>query len=128
MDTEQPPNLRTTGKHGGESAPARTSLASGVNAVAELVADLLAATNLLSEDKLNVARGRAGKGSLAQAIVDEGFAASEGVARMLANRHHVRLVDLALTGVDRHAAELVPLHVLERLVAVPYALDGETLR
>ena len=57
MDTEQPPNLRTTGKHGGESAPARTSLASGVNAVAELVADLLAATNLLSEDKLNVARG-----------------------------------------------------------------------
>jgi type IV pilus assembly protein PilB len=129
MDTEQPPNLRTTGKDGRESPPgARLSPASGVNAVAELVADLLAATNLLPEDKLNVARGRAGQGSLAQAIVDEGFAASEGVARMLANRHHVRLVDLPLTGVDKHAAELVPLHVLERLVAIPYALDGDTLR
>ena len=32
---------------------------------------------------------------------------------MLANRHHVRLVDLALTGVDKHAAELVPLHVMD---------------
>src|SRR5437667_1796516 len=99
-----------------------------INVSAALVAYLLAATGLLSDDKLNALRGVAGHGSLAQAIVAEGFAGSEGVARMLANRHHVRLVDLALTGVDRHAAELVPLHVLERLVAVPYALDGETLR
>ncbi len=38
------------------------------------------------------------------------------------------LVDLPLTGVDKQAAELVPLHVLERLVAIPYALNGETLR
>src|SRR3954468_22950450 len=52
----------------------------GVNANAELVADLLAATGLLSEDKLNVVRGSAGQGSLAQAIVSEGYAASEGVA------------------------------------------------
>src|SRR3954469_10401734 len=46
----------------------------GVNANAELVADLLAATGLLSEDKLNVVRGSAGQGSLAQAIVSEGYA------------------------------------------------------
>ncbi len=128
MDTERP-NLRTVGEPGGETAPgAGLSPASAVNAVAELVADLLAATNLLSEDKLNVVRGRAGRGSIAKAIVDEGYAASEGVARMLAARHHMPLVDLPLTGVDKQAAELVPLHVLERLVAVPYALDGETLR
>src|SRR5213076_712530 len=49
-------------------------------------------------------------------------------ARMLASRHHMPLVDLPLTGVDKQAAELVPLHVLERLVAIPYALNGETLR
>src|ERR671931_336115 len=100
----------------------------GVNASAELVADLLAATGLLSEDKLNVLRGSAGRGSLAQAIVTEGFAASEGVARMLAARHHMPLVDLPLTGVDPRATDQIPLHVLERLVAIPYALDGDSLR
>jgi type IV pilus assembly protein PilB len=100
----------------------------GVNVNAELVADLLAATGLLSDDKLNALRGVAGQGSLAQAIVAEGFAASEGVARMLASRHHVALVDLAFTGVDKKATELIPLHVLERLVAIPYALEGDSLR
>src|SRR5437764_1299307 len=100
----------------------------GVNVNAELVADLLAATGLLSDDKLNALRGVAGHGSLAQAIVVEGFAASEGVARMLAARHHVPLVDLPFTGVDKRATDLIPLHVLERLVAIPYALDGDSLR
>ena len=129
MDIERPPNLRTAGETGGEAAsPGRLLPASAVNAVAELVADLLAATNLLPEDKLNVVRGRAGQGSLARAIVDEGFAASEGLARILAARHHLPLVDLPLTGVDKQAAELVPLHVLERAIAVPFALDADTLR
>jgi type IV pilus assembly protein PilB len=100
----------------------------GVNVNAELVADLLAATGLLSDDKLNALRGLAGQGSLAEALVTGGFAASEGVARMLAARHHVPLTDLALTGVDKKATDLVPLHVLERLVAIPYALDGDSLR
>src|ERR671935_808616 len=100
----------------------------GVNASAELVADLLAATGLLSEDKLNALRGAAGKGSLAQAIVTEGFAASEGVARMLAARHHMPLVDLPLTGVDPRATDQIPLHVLERLVAIPYAPPGDPPR
>jgi type IV pilus assembly protein PilB len=100
----------------------------GVNANAELVADLLAATGLLPEDKLNTLRGVAGHGSLAQALVAEGFAASEGVARMLAARHHMPLVDLALTGVERQATDLIPLHVLERLVAIPYAVKDDSLR
>jgi type IV pilus assembly protein PilB len=100
----------------------------GVNANAELVADLLAATGLLSEDKLNALRGVAGHGSFAQALVAEGFAASEGVARMLAARHHMPLVDLALTGVEKQATDLIPLHVLERLVAIPYAVKEDSLR
>src|ERR671935_892602 len=100
----------------------------GVNANAELVADLLAATGLLPEDKLNLVKGATGSGSLAQAIVDEGYAVSEGVARMLAARHHMPLVDLPLTGVDKQATERIPLHVLERLVAIPYALEGNSLR
>jgi type IV pilus assembly protein PilB len=129
MDSERPPNLRIAGNGGDVAGGGGLTPASSVNAVAELVADLLAATNLLTEDKLNVVRGRAGQaGSLSKAIVDEGFAASEGVARMLAARHHMPLVDLPLIGVEKAAGDLVPLHVLERLVAIPYALDGETLR
>ena len=130
MDPEHP-TLRTAGEagekaaDGGGAAPAFGA----VNPTAELVADLLASTALLSEDKLNVLRGAAGQGgSLAQAIVDEGYAAAEGVARMLAARFHMPLVDLALTGVDPEAARLVPLHVLERLVAIPYELDDGTFR
>jgi type IV pilus assembly protein PilB len=109
---------------GGSPPPAFQS----VNANAELVADLLAATGLLSEDKLNVVRGSAGKGSLAEAIVSEGYAASEGVARMLAARYHLPLVDLAVTGVNQEAANAVPLHVLERLTAIPYELTGGVLK
>ncbi len=130
--TPDRPNLRSAGKAddktttgGGEAPPA---FSGGVNATAELVADLLAATNLLSEDKLNSVRGAAGQGSIAQAIVDEGFAASEGVARMLSARYHVPLIDLALNAVTEDAAKAVPLHVLERLVAIPYELEDETLR
>ena len=63
--------------------------------MAELVVDLLSATGLVPEDKLALVRGRTGQGSLAQAIVDEGVAPPEGIARSLAVRYQVALVDLA---------------------------------
>jgi type IV pilus assembly protein PilB len=49
-------------------------------------------------------------------------------ARMLAERHRLALVDLAVTGVSPDAVKLVPLRVLERVVAVPYAVDETALR
>src|SRR5207342_3628998 len=99
--------------------PGAQRLTSGIsiNTMAELVADLLAATGLVAPDQLALVRGRAGQGSLAQAIVDEGVASSAGIARSLAVRYQVALVDLALTNVARDAAEQIPLHVLERVVA-----------
>ena len=126
--------LRTVPGVGSETPPVeggglRRADAPGVNAAAELLADLLAATGLVPEDKLALARGRAGAtGSLAQALVDEGVATSDGIARTLASRYQLPLVDLATTGVDAEAAKVLPLHVLERVVAIPYALDGDTLR
>jgi type IV pilus assembly protein PilB len=94
----------------------------------ELVAGLIAATGLVDLDRLALARGRAAQaGSLAQALVDEGLASSDGIARMLATRHHLPLVDLVLAGVDDTAAAEVPLHVLERVVAIPYSLEGGML-
>jgi type IV pilus assembly protein PilB len=96
---------------------------------AELVADLLAATKLVPDDRLALARGRARtSGSFAAALVAEGIASSEGIARILAARHNLPLVDLQLAGVDERAARLVPLHVLERTVAIPYQQEGELLR
>src|ERR671931_987665 len=103
MEFERPPTLRTGPSEGTDGAPAAPPPVGGpgVNELAELVVDLLAATGLVPADKLALVRGRAGpSGSIAQAIVDEGVASGEGIARMLAARHQLPLVDLPLAGVD----------------------------
>src|SRR3989440_10052524 len=124
MESDRPPPRRPAPAEGTAGAPATPPPGGpGVNELAELVSDLLAATGLVPADKLALVRGRAGQsGSIAQAIVDEGVASTEGIARMLAARHQLSLVDLPLTGVDAEAAEGVPLHVLERTRAIPYAV------
>jgi type IV pilus assembly protein PilB len=128
MDYERTP-LRTVGP------PVEPATAPGqpaaqpppLNAISQLVADLIEATGLLAPDKLAVVRGRSTQGSFAQMLVEEGFASGEGVARTLAARHQLPLVDLPTVGVDHEAAKLVALHVLERIVAIPYALEDGTL-
>jgi type IV pilus assembly protein PilB len=126
-------SLRTAPLSGSEAPPddggtQSRAPAPAINETAELLADLLAATKLVPEDKLALARGRAGQsGSLAQALVDEGVASPEGIARTLAARYQLPLVDLQATGVDPEASKLVPLHVLERITAIPYAIEGETM-
>jgi type IV pilus assembly protein PilB len=134
MDLKQPNKLRISGRPGdAESPPAGDSTLGGaafpVNKLGELVADLVEATGLVSPDRLAAVRGRVKQGgSFAQAIVDEGVATSEGLARTLASRYQLPFVELPLLGVTQEAAEQIPVHVLERVVAIPYALDGETLR
>ncbi len=49
-------------------------------------------------------------------------------ARLLAERHHLPLVDLAVTGISPEAIALIPLRVLERVAAIPYAVDNGLLR
>jgi len=130
MDIERPPNLRTPGTEQGSATPlggARLGGTPPINALAELVADLIAATGLVPADKLALVRGAAGQGSLAKALVEQNVASSEGLARTLAARHQIPLVDLALTGVAEEATKEVALHVLERLVAMPYAINDGTL-
>jgi len=112
-----------------ESTAEPLSTPYGVNEAVELVIDLLAATRLVPEDKLAMARGRAKHTrSLGDALVEEGVASSDGIARMLAARHQLPLVDLQILELDVKAAREVPLHVLERVVAVPYAYGDGTLR
>jgi type IV pilus assembly protein PilB len=116
-----------------EGAPAETPQAppsAGIepNRVTELVADLVEATGLMPLDRLAQLRARAGTGSFAQAIVDEGLAATGAVARTLATHHHLPLVDLQAEGIDKAAVEAIPTHVLERAVAIPYGIEGDRLK
>ena len=134
MDLKRPNKLRLSGKSGANDAPVsegEAGLPAGfpVNEVAELVADLIESTGLVSPDRLAAVRGRVKQGgSFAQAILDEGVATGEGLARTLASRFQLPFIDLPLTGVSEEAAREIPTHVLERVIAVPYALDGNTLR
>jgi type IV pilus assembly protein PilB len=98
-----------------------------VDESAELVADLIGATGLVPVDRLSLVRARAAHGSFSEALVAEGLASAEGVARMLAARHRLPLVDLRLTGVSGDASALIQLHVLRRAVALPYRLEGDVL-
>ena len=79
-------------------------------------------------DRLAAARGRAGQGSLAQALVDEGLATSEGVARARAERYQLPFVDVGSLNVSPGAVEQIPLAVLQRIDALPYQIDGSILR
>jgi type IV pilus assembly protein PilB len=129
MESTQQPRLRepTPAGEAGNGAPLGQPF--GVNETAELVLDLLARSELVAPDVLALVRGKTSAGaSVTQALVDEGAASSEGVARMLAARHHLPLVDLANVGVAADAAQLISLQTLERAVAIPYAQEDDVLR
>jgi type IV pilus assembly protein PilB len=66
--------------------------------------------------------------SFSQSLVDEGLAGSLGVARTLAEKYHLPLVDLGGVGVDAEAVKMIALPVLNRVVAIPFASDGSTLK
>jgi len=101
----------------------------GFETIADLVADLIASAELLPPDRLASARGRAGVGSLAEALRDEeGVVASEDIARSLARRFDLPFIDLADDRVSPGAAEQIPLLTLQRVVAVPVSLRDGRLR
>jgi len=114
-----------------EAAGGGTSLPSPpgtVNELAELVADMLESTGLVPRDRLAALRGRIGRGSLAEALRTEGLASEVGVARALADRYHLPFVDIDSAKPDQAAIEKIPVAVLQRVEALPYLLEGETLR
>ena len=125
-----PPDQRPLATEGeGRVTPSAPPATFGIDDKAsELLADLIEATALVSADRLALVRGRTRQGeAFAEALVAEGLASSDGVARILAARHGLPLVDLHATGVSAEASIQIPLHVLRRAVALPYRIDGETL-
>ena len=96
MDAERSPQLRTVADSEVAAEPGAAPLqpAFDVNPLAELVADVIEATGLLPADKLAFVRERARSGSFAAALVEEGLAEGASVARTLATRHNMEVVDI----------------------------------
>src|SRR5688500_16394453 len=127
MDPERPSQLRTVADAASAEQESAQPLqpAFDVNPLAELVADVIEATGLLPTDKLAVVRDRARTGSFAQALIDEGVAEGTTIARTIAAKYTLPVVDIVENVVSPEAAEQIPLHVLERIKAIPYAIEGD---
>ena len=128
MSDEQPTELRTnapqtTGSGGALPVPPPNT----VNEIAELIADLLEPTGLVAKDRLAALRGQVGSGSFAEALRREGLASDEGVARALAARYRLPFIDILAEDVSQEAVDTIPLAVLQRVGALPYRVDGQTL-
>jgi type IV pilus assembly protein PilB len=121
----EPVTLRTANAPAAEGGPALRVVSGSVS---ELVGDVIEATGLLEQDILAAVRVRSRSGSFSHALVQEGVGAGERVARDLAERFGMPLVDLPVAGVSREAAHRIPLHVLERVTAIPYAYGDGVLR
>jgi type IV pilus assembly protein PilB len=124
--------LRTAkalGQNPESDAPATNGRVGGSFAtLADLVADLITPLEILPRDRLAAARARAGVGSLAEALADEGHAQSDGIARSLARRHGLPYIDLQEDRPTGDAIEQIPLRALKRVTAIPVSLrDGRLL-
>ena len=128
MDEHGTPFLNQLSRPAAPGAVPSLPGAGAVNELAELVADLLEATGLVPADRLASVKRSTGAGSLAQALLDEGLASSEGVARARAARHHLPYVDILAERIQPEAVEQIPLAVLERAAALPYRLEAGALR
>jgi type IV pilus assembly protein PilB len=126
--SSEPIPLRTDADEAGGAVGANGDSGAGFDTIADLVAEVLLATDLLPRDRLAAARGRAGTGSLAQALADEGIAQPDGIARSLARRHGIPYLDLQEQRVSPDAVELIPLRTLRRAVAIPVVLEGDRLK
>src|SRR5918999_1703701 len=114
-----------TGNVAVETAASSDATPADTRPLADLVADILAGTGLIGADDLDAVRVRAGSGSIAQALLEEGLASEEDVAHALAARYGLEFVDLSETKVSPDAARMIPLNVLERVIAIPYAQEGD---
>src|SRR5919197_4810903 len=124
MEFDDVQKLQGRGARDDEARPAEPLLhpRAGIspNVVTELAADLLETTGLIPADRLAGVRSRAGTGSIAQAIVDEGLAApgvetpppspepAGGLRRFDSAQSHLPQVDLVVEGGERAAAGQIP--------------------
>jgi type IV pilus assembly protein PilB len=66
--------------------------------------------------------------SFSQELINGELAGALDAARAVAEKYHLPLVDLGVIGVDDEAARAIALPVLNRVVAIPFARDGDRLK
>jgi type IV pilus assembly protein PilB len=115
-DQSEPNEAAGNGRGGGSFAT-----------LADLVADLIEPIEILPRDRLAAARARAGVGSLAETLHDEGHAQPDGVARSLARRHGLPFISLEDDRPSGDAIEQIPLRALQRVTAIPVSLRNGRL-
>jgi type IV pilus assembly protein PilB len=128
MADETPTRLHEDATGSTPGGPGLPPAPKTVNPVAELIADLLEPTGLVALDRLATVKARVGSGSFAETLREAGLASDKGVARALATRHHLPFVDIVAQDVQPEALEQIRSAVRERVRALPYSFDGQTLR
>jgi type IV pilus assembly protein PilB len=99
-----------------------------INALAELLGDLLEATGLVTPDRLAEARADAGaSGSLLDTLIEKGVVSGSRVAEVQAAHFHLPLIALGDQKISPDAVAAIPIHVLERVVAFPYKIANDRL-
>src|SRR5215218_2512087 len=98
-----------------------------VREMREAIVDLLAATELIPENYVPSVREQSQRAPIAHVLVDQRLASTEAIARLVAARHHLPLVELGSSGIDAQASATVALHVLERIVAIPFGFEDGAL-
>src|SRR4029450_267372 len=104
MELEPTAELRSPAadeETGPKTGPLRSAFS--VNGLAELVADVVEQTGLLSAEDVATVRARARTGSFSQTLIDEGLAAGDQVAAALSSRFAMPVVDLLEVGVSQDA-------------------------
>jgi type IV pilus assembly protein PilB len=104
-------------------APLDDDVEDGPKTIAQLVAEVIAATGLLGQDRLALVRAKAHGGSFAKAILAAGLA-----PRVMAAQHGLPYVDLQDEPIDPNAAALVPRSLLAKACALPYGISGNRLK
>src|SRR4051794_40080719 len=128
MDTNDQPELKLVTKTGRPDEEVGSPKDEEGRGHGDLVADVIRQSGLLPGEKVDRVEGRAAGASFSQALIDEGLAGALGIARTLAARYHLPLVDLAVAGVDTEAVKAIALPVLTRVAAIPFATDGSKLK
>ncbi len=125
---EERQSTKSGGRASARSGARPLAGARQINALAELLGDLLEATGLVTPDKLAEARSDAGaSGSLVTALTEKGVIPAARLAEVQASHFHLPLIVLGDEKISPDAVASIPIHVLERVVALPYKIAGERL-
>jgi type IV pilus assembly protein PilB len=119
---ELQPGAGPDGDDAPPSEPGENGSVDWPKSIPDLVAEVIAATGLLTGERLAIVQRTARRGSFAQAIVAAGLA-----PRVLASQHGLPFVDFQEEPIDPNLAASIPRNLLDRACALPYKLEDGRL-